>query len=161
MKPIQEMGSEQKRLTGLTLVLKYFIYLLNILSDLFFEEQHGVVTGSEVRVGPSGRRLDERAFPWCEDEGHRGPCLLHRTVEGGWDFPERAFFRPPGSGADAADITPGEGRWWALDPGKPCSCAWLGSAPWRRSGPGSPPDAASVSQEAPNSGVHEATHGGY
>lgn len=107
MKPIQEMGSEQKRLTGLTLVLKYFIYLLNILSDLFFEEQHGVVTGSEVRVGPSGRRLDERAFPWCEDEGHRGPCLLHRTVEGGWDFPERAFFRPPGSGADAADITPG------------------------------------------------------
>ena len=35
MKPIQEMGSERKRLTALTLVMKYFIYLLNILSDLF------------------------------------------------------------------------------------------------------------------------------
>ena len=119
------------------------------------------MTGPEVRMGPSERRLDERAFPWCEAVGHRGPCLLHGTVEGGWGFPGRTFVHPPGSGADAADIAPEEERWWALDPRKPCSCAWLGSAPWRRSGPGSPPDAASVSQEAPNSGVHEATHGGY
>ena len=47
------------------------------------------MTGSEVRMGPSGRRLDERAFPWCEDVGHRGTWFLRRTVEGGWDFPLR------------------------------------------------------------------------
>ena len=41
MKPIQEMGSEQKRLTGLTLVMKYFIYLLSILSDLFLRNDSG------------------------------------------------------------------------------------------------------------------------
>ena len=41
-------------------------------------------------MGPGGRRLDERAFPWCEDVGHRGTCLLHRKeIEGGWDFPLR------------------------------------------------------------------------
>ena len=40
-------------------------------------------------MGPSGRRLDERAFPLCEDVGHRGTWFLHRMVEGGWDFPLR------------------------------------------------------------------------
>lgn len=115
-------------------------------------------------MGPGGRRLDERAFPWCEDVGHRGTCLLHRMVEGGWDFPRRTLSHSHGSGADAVDITPEEERWGALDPRKPCSCTWLSSAPWRLNGPGSPPDAAGSSctrQEALNFGVHEATHGGY
>ena len=56
--------------------------------------------------------------------------------------PERSFSHPHSSGADAVDITPEEERWWVLDPRKPCSCTWLSSAPWRLSGPGSPPDAA-------------------
>ena len=91
----------------------------------------------------------QRPLPSAQDGGRR------------MGFPRENLLPSSGSGTDAADIAPEEDRWWALDPRKPCSCAWLGSAPWRQSGPGSSPDTASVSQEAPNSGVHEATHGGY
>ena len=56
MKPIQEIGSEQKRLTGLILAMKYFLTLLNFEMISFW----GTTPGSDRVRGQDG--LQREAF---------------------------------------------------------------------------------------------------
>ena len=158
------MGSEQKRLTVLTLVMKYFIYLLSILSDLFLRNWHGVVTGSEVRMGPSGRRLDE-SFSLVWGCGTQTPAFCTGRLKEDGIFPWENFLpssrlrsgcsRHYTGGRQVVGAGPQEALFMHL--AQLCSL----ETEWTRVTSKRSQFLPHHRQEALNFGVHEATDGGY